>query len=149
MKKVLKVALSFLFIASFAVAHAENNEPNAPSNIVDIDKNTFLEKVFNYEKNTQTWVYEGSTPCIVNFYANYCPPCRKLFPTLTEIAQEYGEKIIIYRVNVESEKELAAAFGIQSIPLLIFVPVAGQPQAAAGALPKENIENIVDSFLLK
>ncbi|MCL1942760.1 MAG: thioredoxin family protein [Candidatus Azobacteroides sp.] len=147
MKKITKVVLtSFLFIASFTVMRAEN-AGNAPSNIIDIDKNAFLEKVFNYEKNTESWVYEGSTPCIISFYANFCGPCRRLYPTLTEIAREYGDKLIIYRVNVETEKELAAAFGIQGIPLLIFVPVKGKPQAVTGILPKENIENIVNSFL--
>ncbi len=149
MKKLIKVGLIILLILPAFTAYAEGTGNNDANNIVDLDKKTFLEKVFNYEKNAESWAYEGATPCIINFYADYCGPCRRLYPTLVDIAKEYNSKIIVYRINTEVEKELAAAFGIQGIPFLIFVPVNGKPQAATGALPKENLEEIINSFLLK
>lgn len=151
MKKIGKVAtLIFFSFASLSIGHAENlEENNVPDNVIEINKDTFLKKVFNYEKNGSNWVYEGSTPCIVNFYANWCGPCKRFYPTLTEIAREYGDKIIIYRINTETERELAAVFGVRGIPLTVFIPLKGAPQAASGALPKESLKEIVDSFLLK
>jgi len=151
MKKIGKVvALIFLSFALVAAEHAENTEKdNTPDNVMEINKDTFLKKVFNYEKNKSTWVYEGSKPCIINFYANWCGPCKRFYPTLTEIAREYGDKIVIYRINTETERELASVFGVRGIPLTVFVPLKGEPQAASGALPKENLKEIIDSFLLK
>ena len=98
---------------------------------------TFKEKVFNYELNGE-WKYEGNTPCLIDFYANWCGPCKKIAPMLEELQNEYDGKLRIYKVNTEEERELASAFGIQSIPSLLFVPITGQPQMAMGALPRES-----------
>lgn len=101
-----------------------------------LTKETFLNKVFNYEKN-QDWKFEGERPCVIDFYADWCGPCKMVAPVLEELAKDYEGKLDVYKVNTEEELELAAAFGIRSIPSILFVPATGQPQMAMGALPKE------------
>ncbi len=113
-----------------------------------LTKQTFQEKVFNYEANKE-WKFEGDLPCIIDFYADWCQPCKMVAPILEELAEEYKGKINIYKVNTEAEQELAAAFGIQSIPSLLFVPMGGQPQMAQGALPKESFKQVIEDVLLK
>ena len=115
---------------------------------VQLTNETFKEKVFNYEVNKE-WKYAGDKPCIIDFYADWCGPCKKVAPVLEELAKEYDGKIIIYKVDTEKQKELAGAFGIRSIPSLLFIPVTGQPQMSQGALPKEQFEKIINEFLLK
>jgi len=104
--------------------------------IEHLTKTTFKEKVYNYEVNKE-WKFEGDKPCLVDFYANWCGPCRKVAPLLEELAGEYEGKMNIYKIDTEAEQELASIFGIRSIPTLLFVPASGQPQMAMGALPKE------------
>lgn len=104
-----------------------------------LTKETFKEKVFDYEKNTE-WKYQGTTPALIDFYADWCGPCRKVAPLLDELSKEYDGKVLIYKVNTEEERELASIFRIQSIPSLLFVPQNGQPQMALGALPKETFK---------
>ena len=151
MKKICKIiAIIFLISVSFSAAYAGDvGKDSIPENIIQINKDVFLKKIFNYEKNSSTWMYEGSTPCLINFYADWCGPCRRLFPILTEIAREYGDKIVIYRINIDSEKELADTFGIRGVPLTVFIPLNGKPKGVSGLLLKKNIEEIIDSFLLK
>ena len=114
---------------------------------IHLTNDTFKEKVFNYEVNKE-WKYEGDKPCIIDFYADWCGPCKKIAPVLEELAKEYDGKVIIYKVDTEKQKELAGAFGIRSIPSLLFVPASGQPQMAQGALPKEQFVKIINEFLL-
>jgi len=111
-----------------------------------LTKETFKEKVFNFDLNKE-WKYEGKTPCMIDFYADWCGPCKMIAPVLEELQKEYGENIIIYKVNTEIEQELASMFGIQSIPSLLFVPVDGQPQMAMGALPKSTFEKAINDVL--
>ena len=113
---------------------------------VQLTKEDFLAKVFNFEKN-KDWKFEGNVPCIVDFYADWCQPCKMVAPILDEISTEYAGKINIYKVDTEAERELAAAFGIQSIPSMLFCPMDGQPQMAQGALPKKSILEAMDSVL--
>ncbi len=113
-----------------------------------LTKQTFFEKVFNYEQNKE-WKFEGELPCIIDFYADWCQPCKIVAPILEELAQEYEGKINIYKVNTEQEVELAAAFGIRSIPSMLFCPKEGQPQMAVGALPKETLIQAINDVLLK
>lgn len=114
----------------------------------NITKQEFLEKVFNYEKN-QEWKFEGSRPCIIDFYADWCGPCKMVAPVLDELQKEYEGKIDIYKVDTEKEIELASVFGIRSIPTFLFVPLNGQPQSAMGALPKETFKQAIEEVLLK
>ncbi len=108
----------------------------------------FKEKVFNYE-TTKEWKYEGTLPAIVDFYADWCQPCKMVAPVLEDLAREYAGQIMVYKVNTEEEQELASVFGIQSIPTLLFIPKEGQPQAAMGALPKQTFEKVIKDVLLK
>jgi thioredoxin len=111
-----------------------------------LTKDTFLEKVFNFEENSE-WKYEGELPCIIDFYADWCQPCKMIAPVLEELAEEYDGKVNIYKVDTESEQELAGAFGIQSIPSLLFVPMEGKPQMASGALPKDTLVQAMKEVL--
>ena len=107
---------------------------------------TFRQKVFDYETN-KNWKFEGELPCIVDFYADWCGPCRMVAPILEELADEYAGKLNVYKVNTEEQQELAGLFGIQSIPSLLFIPKEGQPQMAMGALPKETFKKAFKEVL--
>ena len=111
-----------------------------------LTKQDFLDKVFNFEKNKE-WKFEGSVPCIIDFYADWCQPCKMIAPILEELSEEYGEKINIYKVDTEAEQELSAAFGIRSIPSMLFCPAEGEPQMASGALPKQSLEEVIKDVL--
>jgi thioredoxin 1 len=104
--------------------------------IEHLTKEAFLNKIFNYEKNKE-WKFEGKKPCIIDFYADWCGPCKMVAPLIEELAKDYQDKMDIYKVNTEEQQELAAAFGIRSIPSYLFIPMNGQPHMAMGALPKE------------
>lgn len=112
-----------------------------------LTKDTFLKKVFDYE-NKQEWDFAGERPCIIDFYADWCAPCRMVAPILEELAAEYEGKIDIYKIDTEAEQELAGVFGIRSIPSILFVPMNDKPQMAAGALPKESFVQAIDEILL-
>ncbi len=107
---------------------------------------TFKEKVFNFDENKE-WKFEGEKPCLIDFYADWCGPCKMVAPVLEELSEEYDGKLDIYKVNTEEQKELSAIFGIQSIPSLLFVPKDGQPQMAMGALPKDTLEKAFKDVL--
>ena len=112
-----------------------------------ITSKDFKEKVFDYEKNTD-WKYEGDIPAVIDFFADWCQPCKMLAPTIDKLAEEYEGKVNFFKVNTENEPELSGAFGIQSIPSLLFIPMEGQPQMAAGALPEAQLKKIIDESLL-
>jgi len=112
-----------------------------------LTKQTFLEKVFNYEVN-QEWKFEGTSPCLIDFYADWCGPCKMVAPILEELSKEFDGKINIYKIDTEAEQELAGAFGIRSIPSLLFVPMEGQPQMVQGALPKSQLQQAINEILL-
>ncbi len=109
---------------------------------------TFKEKVFNYEENKE-WKFEGSRPALIDFYADWCGPCKMMSPILEELSKEYDGKIDIYKINTENEQELASMFGIRSIPSLLFIPQEGQPSMAAGAVPKKSLIDTIEKLLLK
>ncbi len=101
-----------------------------------LTKETFKQKVFNFEAHKE-WKFEGERPAIIDFYADWCMPCKMVAPILEELSEDFKGKVDIYKVNTEKERELSAIFGIQSIPSLLFIPKDGQPQMAMGALPKD------------
>ena len=107
---------------------------------------SFKEKVFDFENN-KDWKFEGNKPCLIDFYADWCGPCKTVEPVLEELKKEYGDKLEIYKINTEEEKELSSIFGIQSIPSLLFVPQDGQPQMAQGALSKESFKQAFQEVL--
>ncbi|MBN2011907.1 thioredoxin [candidate division KSB1 bacterium] len=112
-----------------------------------LTKQTFLEKVFNYEKNRE-WKFEGELPCVIDFYADWCGPCKMVAPIIEDLSKEYDGKVNFYKVDTEQEQELAAAFGIRSIPSLLFIPKDGKPQMAAGAFPKNTFVEVIEKELL-
>ncbi len=113
----------------------------------NLTKEQFLEKIFNYEKNKE-WKFEGDLPCLIDFYADWCGPCKMVAPVMEELSEEYKGKVNFYKIDTEAEQELAVAFGIQSIPSLLFIPKDGKPQMAVGALPKETLVKVIDEELL-
>ena len=111
-----------------------------------LTKETFKEKVFNFEEN-KDWKFEGEKPCLIDFYADWCGPCKMVAPILEELSDEYNGKLNIYKIDTEQERELAGMFGIQSISSLLFVPTEGQPQMAMGALPKDSFKKAIKDVL--
>ena len=112
----------------------------------NLTKATFLEKVFNFEENKE-WKFAGKRPALIDFYADWCGPWKALAPVLEQWSEEYGDKIDIYKIDTEAEQELSAAFGIRSIPSMLFCPMDEQPQMANGVLPKKQIEQIITDVL--
>lgn len=152
MKKLLLTAACLLAFTACARG-GNNSKENETKNThtmktIALTKADFLTKVANYEKNPTEWKYLGDKPALIDFYASWCGPCKALAPVLEELAAEYGDSIYIYKVNTEQEQELAAAFGIRSIPTLLFVPRDGKPQIAQGALPKTSLKEAIDKVLL-
>ena len=155
MKKVLLAAA--LLLAAMGTATAETKQDNTQRNntkkentmkTIHLTKADFLKKVAGCEKNPQEWKYLGDKPVIIDFYATWCGPCKALSPVLEELAAEYGDQIYIYKVDTGEEQELAAVFGIRSVPSLLFIPREGQPQMALGAMPKGALKEHIDRILL-
>lgn len=117
-------------------------------NTIQLTQQGFLDLVFDYN-NEQEWRYKGYLPAIIDFYADWCGPCKAVAPVLEELAIEYNGRLIIYKVNTEKEQELAAAFGIQSIPTLLFIPMEGAPMLQQGAIPKKAFQEVIDERLLE
>ena len=113
---------------------------------INLTKEAFLEKVFNFEES-QEWKFKGNRPALIDFYADWCGPCKALAPILEILSKDYEGKIDIYKIDTEAEQELSAAFGIRSIPSMLFCPLEGQPQMANGALPRAEIERIIADVL--
>jgi thioredoxin len=142
-KQYIPILILVLGISLISVAQ-ENNQV-VPEHLTTA---TFKEKVFNYEKNTEEWKFEGDLPCVIDFYADWCKPCKLIAPIMEELANEYKGKINIYKVNTEQQRELSSVFGIRSIPAVLYVPMTGKPQMSTGALPKESFKQVIDEFLL-
>lgn len=140
MKKTALIITS-LFIAICATF-------SQAQSVIELNKQQFLDKVWNYETNPDTWVYSGSLPCVIDFNAKWCGPCRKMEPILKDMARKYDGKIIIYKVDVDKEKELASLFGISSIPAFLFCPTNGEPRGTMGAYPADEFEKIIRTVLL-
>lgn len=116
---------------------------------IHLNKIDFLTKVANYEANPNEWKYLGDKPALIDFYADWCGPCKAVAPILEDLAKEYDGEIYIYKIDTEAEQELAAVFGIRSIPSLLFVPMNGTPQMAQGALPKNVLKDAINKVLLE
>ncbi len=112
----------------------------------NLTTDTFKTKVFDFAAGKE-WKFAGSKPCIVDFYADWCGPCRMLAPALADLAAKYAGKLDVYKVNTDEQQELSSAFGIQSIPTMLFIPLSGKPQIVQGALPKETLEKAVEDVL--
>jgi len=154
MKKVLVmvvlVMVSVIVYAFNDKAETNQSKKEAIGNgkVVVMNKEMFLKDVLDYEKSKK-WKYKGDKPAIIDLYADWCGPCRQTAPIMKELAKEYAGKIIIYKVNVDKQKELAALFNATSIPLFVFIPMNGDPQLFRGAADKATYKKAIDEFLLK
>ena len=140
MKRTALIITSLFIAMCASFSHAQS--------VIELNKQQFLDKVWNYETNPDTWVYSGSLPCVIDFNAKWCGPCRKMEPILKDMARKYDGKIIIYKVDVDKEKELASLFGISSIPAFLFCPTNGEPRGTMGAYPADEFEKIIRTVLL-
>ncbi|MFC1670624.1 thioredoxin [Spirochaetota bacterium] len=111
-----------------------------------LTKETFKTKIFDYESG-KDWDFSGELPCIIDFYADWCGPCKMIAPLLEELAEEYDGKINIFKVNTEDQQEIAAHFGITSIPSLLFIPKSEKPQMKTGAMPKQAFVDSIKNVL--
>lgn len=116
--------------------------------VIHLTKAEFLKKVFNYEANPNEWKYEGDKPCIVDFFATWCGPCKALSPVLDSIAKEYDGKLVVYKIDINQEEDLAAAFGVRSIPTLLFIPMTGKPTITNGSMGYNELKKIIDTELV-
>ncbi|MBI5009786.1 MAG: thioredoxin fold domain-containing protein [Bacteroidia bacterium] len=151
MKK--KILLSILVSSMFFI-NCKSEKPavavskaEGESSVVMLNNDTFKKLVYNYELNKE-WKYEGDKPAIIDFYADWCAPCRQLSPLVDEIAKEYKGKIVVYKVDTEQEKVLTQSMGITGLPTLLFIPAEGQPRISMGALPKESLVKAINEILL-
>ncbi len=154
----MKRALVILFLFfSFFLNACNNNGLNGPDNKVieirdgivnQLSTQMFLKLVWDYKTNPKAFKFTGDVPCIIDFYADWCRPCRMVAPIMEEFAREYNGKIRIFKVNTDAEQELARLFQIRSIPAVMFVPKSGKPQMTVGALPKESFKKIIEELLL-
>lgn len=112
----------------------------------NLTRQDFLQKVYDYERNEE-WKFEGTKPAIIDFYADWCGPCKMVAPILEELSEEYADKVDVYKVDTDAEQELSHVFGIESIPSMLFVPVGEKPQMAVGALPKDSIKQAMQEIL--
>jgi len=141
--KLISIAILFIF---FGVSYGQQKKENAAT-IIHLTNEQFKKVVFNYEANKE-WKYLGNKPAIIDFYADWCGPCRMMAPRLEEIAKEYAGKLIVYKVDTDKEKLLSANLGIQSLPTLLFIPQNGKPQASMGAISKESLVKAIHEVLL-
>ncbi len=163
--KVLTITASLLLALSVTAckqqptkstekAATENSNPNKTRKdekmkVQEMTAQLFKEKVMNYEKNPSAWVFEGDKPVLIDFYATWCGPCKATAPILEEIAEEYAGKLDVYKVDVDKQEELAALFGIRSIPTFLFVPKEGKPTLQSGAMNKQQFEEILKETVFK
>lgn len=142
--RIFVILALLLGIAGSGSAQSSGNK--IEGKVVHLTKETFVGNVCDLE-NDSAWVYKGDKPAIVDFYADWCGPCRRLSPILEEIAEEQQEHLVVYKVNVDKESELAAKFGIRSLPTIMFIPLNGVPSVVEGFLPKEELYKAIDTLL--
>ena len=147
MKLLIKKSFFYpILLLSFCFWVAQVSAQNSEGKPIHLTTSEFKQLVYNFEAN-KNWKYEGKVPAIVDFYASWCGPCRKLAPIIEEIAKEYSGKVIVYKVDTDAEQMLSSSLGISSLPTLLFIPLIGQPQASLGLLPKETIVKAINDVL--
>ena len=145
MKKSILIAMAVMVFGLTVNAQEEKKE----SKVQHLTYKEFLKKVWDFEKSPNTFVYKGKLPAIVDFYADWCGPCRRVAPIMEKLAEDYDGKLLIYKVNTQNEAGLASAFQIRSIPTVLFIPMEGQPMMQVGALPEEGYRQVIEQHLVK
>ena len=146
-KAIILIALGFTMVMTSCNSSTSGNVNNATSAVTALTNETFKANVYNYPVNPQ-WKYEGQLPAIIDFYATWCPPCKKLSPLVEDLAVKYKGKIIVYKVDVDAEPQLAQSMGISGMPTLLFIPAGGQPQQSVGLISTEALEKMIHEILL-
>lgn len=144
MNRIITILIALFTLASTSCAQTKKEE----ASVVQMNKQMFLDKVFDYTTGATEWKYKGDKPAVIDFYATWCGPCRMVAPILKDLAKEYGDSIVIYKVDTDKERELSGAMGIQSLPTIVFIPQSGQPQVIVGAADKATFRRAIDEVLL-
>ncbi len=124
------------------------SDDKASSSVIYLNEESFRQLVWNYNKNPQDWVYEGELPAVIDFYADWCGPCKRVAPIMEKLAKEYNGKVVIYKVDTDANRELSSVFGIRSIPSVLFIPKNGKPAMQPGAMQEEQYKEIIEDFVL-
>lgn len=143
------IAYFLLAVGLTSNLSAQNRADKNEGKIIRMDKQMFIDNVFNYTTGSTDWKYIGKKPAVIDFYAAWCAPCHIIAPFLKSLAKEYKNQIVVYKVNTDKQKELSAAMGIQSLPTVIFIPMTGQPQIIVGAANKATFRRAIEEVLLK
>ena len=147
LKKKMRKAIVITLIC-FAFSANIFAQEKKETKVINLTYNEFVKKVWNFEKSPDTFKYEGELPCVVDFYATWCGPCRKVSPIMEKIAKEYDGMLIIYKIDVDKEPKLASTFSVRSIPTVLFIPKEGQPSKQVGALSEQQYKQIIENNLL-
>lgn len=150
MKKT--IALFMLAIAVTGNLYAQSNSPattEEQGKVIQMNRQMFVDNVFDYTTGSTDWKYKGDKPAIIDFYATWCGPCRMIAPILKDLAKEYKDQIVVYKVDTDKEKDLSASIGIQSLPTVVFIPKNGQPQVIVGAADKATFKRPIEEVLLE
>ena len=145
MKKAFLITMVILATAITASAQEKKEE----SKVKHLTYNEFLKKVWNFENNPNTFIYKGKLPAVIDFYADWCGPCRRVAPIMEKLAEEYDGQLLVYKINVDQEKDLANAFQVKSIPMVLFIPLEGQPMMQVGAMQEAEYKKVVEEQLIK
>ena len=148
MKRVLASLIVLFALFSTSCAQSKKEVKKEDTSVIQMDKQMFLDKVFDYTTGATEWKYQSSKPAVIDFYATWCGPCRMVAPILKDLAKEYGDSIVVYKVDTDKEKELSMAMGIQSLPTIVFIPQTGQPQIIVGAADKATFKRAINEVLL-
>ncbi len=147
--KIMKKSIIFAILVLMTGFGAMAQEKDNASKVQHITYQDFLDKIWDFEKSPEEFKFKGKTPAIVDFYADWCGPCRKVGPIMEKLAKDYDGKLAVYKVNVDKEKDLAAAFQVRSIPMVLFIPLEGQPMMQVGAMAESEYKKVVEERLLK
>lgn len=130
------------------VKTANSKESKAEGTVVYLNEESFRNLVWNYNANPEDWIYEGNLPAVIDFYADWCGPCKRVAPIMDKLAEEYNGKVMIYKVDTDANRELSAVFGIRSIPSVLFIPKNGKPAMQPGAMQEGQYKQIIEEFVL-
>ena len=145
MKKTILIAMAIIAASISANAQEEKKE----SKVIHLTYKEFLKKVWDFEKDPTTFNYKGKLPAVIDFYADWCGPCRRVAPIMERLAEEYDGKLLVYKINTDQERELSAAFQVKSIPMVLFVPMEETPLMSVGAMQEQEYRQVIEEQLLK